>query len=233
VRCAGRIDRRNDVRELRTKPRQADRSSPGSEGAAAPWRRGEEVDDARVAGLLARDPDTIRAIVDEFGPRLIQVAYRYLYGRASLHVDPEEVVQSAFGSFFRHDPGSRFEIGTCDELWSLLVVITRRKCRKQRRYWSAAMRAKPLNEGAVGPFPEPLSNDDPVEMAAMRELIDRTLDRFDPRSRQVVELSLQGLDTKRIAAELRRSERTVQRVRNGLKGMLRDELKTLAGSATE
>ncbi len=193
---------------------------------------GLDIDDRRIAGLLARDPDTIRAIVDEFGPRLIQVAYRYLYGRASLHVDPEEVVQSAFGSFFRHDPASRFEIGTCDELWSLLVVITRRKCRKQRRYWSAAMRAKPLKEGAVGPYPEPLSADDPVEMATMRELIDRTLDRFDPRSRQVVELSLQGLDTKRIAAQLGRSERTVQRVRNGLKGFLRGELKTLAGSAT-
>jgi len=220
------------VQELRAKPRQADRSSASCEGAAALSQQGAGIDDARIAGLLARNPDTIRAIVDEFGPRLIQVAYRYLYGRASVHVDPEEVVQSAFGSFFRHDPGSRFEIGTCDELWSLLVVITRRKCRKQRRYWSAAMRAKPLMAGAVGPYPEPLSDDDPVEMAAMRELIDRTLDRFDPRSRQVVELSLQGLDTKRIAAELGRSERTVQRVRNGLKGFLRGELKTLAGSAT-
>ncbi|MBI1325854.1 hypothetical protein GC170_22060 [bacterium] len=181
-------------------------------------------DEALVRGLLARDADTIREVVDRFGPRLILVAYRYLNGKASRKVEAEEVVQSALGSFFRHDLAGRFEIGTWDELWSLLVVITRRKCRKQRRYWSAAKRSLPVPATAAGAA----AGADPVEMAVMRELIDRTLGRFDERSRQIVELSLQGMDTATIAAELGRSERTVQRVRNGLKAFLRGELETTA-----
>lgn len=188
---------------------------------AGPGRQG--TDEALALGLLARDAEIIRVVVDRFGPRLILVACRYLNGTASRKVEAEEVVQSALGSFFRHEFAGRFEIGTWDELWALLVVITRRKCRKQRRYWSAAKRSLQV----LGKSDGVSTGVDPFEMAVMRELIDRTLGRFDERSRQIVELSLQGMDTATIASELGRSERTVQRVRNGLKAFLRGELETM------
>ena len=39
-------------------------------------------------------------------------------------VDPEDVVQSAFRSFFTRQAAGQFDVASWDDLWGLLVVIT-------------------------------------------------------------------------------------------------------------
>src|SRR5690606_27023149 len=72
--------------------------------------------------------------------RLIALAHSRLSARLGRRIDPEDVVQSAFCSFFRHAQAGRFSIEKGGDLWRLLVVITLNKLREKVEYHSAGKR---------------------------------------------------------------------------------------------
>src|SRR5262245_39992286 len=104
---------------------------------------------------------------ERFTRRLIGLARRHLDARLQHKIDPEDVVQSAYKSFFlRYGEGALAAEGW-DGLWGLLTLITLRKCADRVRYYRAECRdvnreaAAPAGEGlepwreAVGREPTP------------------------------------------------------------------------------
>src|SRR5438105_1988757 len=72
--------------------------------------------------------DVARAVFERFTRRLIGLARSQLDVRLQYKVDPEDVVQSAYKSFFlRYGEGALATEGW-DGLWGMLTVITLRKC---------------------------------------------------------------------------------------------------------
>ena len=63
----------------------------------------------------------------------------------------------------------------------------------------------------------------PDEAAMLNETVEHLLDGLSPPERAIVELSLQGYTTGEIADRLRRSQRTVRRVRERVKNRLERE----------
>ena len=55
-------------------------------------------------------------------------------------LDPEDVVQSVYRSFFGRYQAGQFDLATWDALWSLLTVITVRKCLNRTEYYLAQCR---------------------------------------------------------------------------------------------
>src|SRR5262245_66061007 len=93
-----------------------------------------------MARLRARDDDAAREIFGRFSRQLIALARRQ-FGAALRHrVDPEEVVQSAYKSFFARYGDGNLEVGTWNGLWGLLTVITVRKRSDRVRYHRAECR---------------------------------------------------------------------------------------------
>src|SRR5207248_5318828 len=97
--------------------------------------------------------DIARAVFERFTRRLIGLARSQLDVRLQHKVDPEDVVQSAYKSFFlRYGEGALATEGW-DGLWGLLTVITLRKCADRVRYYRAERRdifreaAAPAGEG--------------------------------------------------------------------------------------
>src|SRR5262249_40644087 len=81
-----------------------------------------------------------RDVVNRYSRRLIALTRRQFEPRLAHRVDPEDVVQSAFKSFFiRHREG-KLRVGDWDNLWGLLTVITRRKCADRVEYLRAGRR---------------------------------------------------------------------------------------------
>src|SRR5689334_18910678 len=81
-----------------------------------------------------------RAAFERFTRRLIGLARNQLDARLHHKVDPEDVVQSAYKSFFlRYGEGALAAEGW-DGLWGLLTVITLRKCADRVRYHRAECR---------------------------------------------------------------------------------------------
>src|SRR3954470_20415342 len=99
-----------------------------------------------------------RQSFERFTRRLIGLARAHLDGRLRHKIDPEDVVQSAYKSFFlRYGEGALATEGW-DGLWGLLTLITLRKCADRVRYHRAGRRdlarevSAPAGEDAREPW---------------------------------------------------------------------------------
>ena len=71
--------------------------------------------------LSSGEDDAAREVFHRFAGRLVVLARRQFNRRLSHRVDPEDLVQSAFISFFvRHRRGG-FRLDDWDDVWSLLT----------------------------------------------------------------------------------------------------------------
>ena len=150
--------------------------------------------------------------------RLLHVAEQKLNRELRPKVSAEDVVQSAFKSFFGRLNKFQFDEDSPDAIWGLLVVITIRKCKK----WEAMFRAekrdirrerrsesssnKSMDSGTVAAC-EPSPGD--VVMAA--ELVEQLMGNFELRQRQMLLLRIEGFELIEIAEKCKSSRRTVAR----------------------
>jgi RNA polymerase sigma-70 factor (ECF subfamily) len=184
--------------------------------------------------LRARDGDAARELFRRFTTQLIALARARFGGGLRHKVDPEDIVQSAYKSFFRRYNGSTLEAANWNGLWGLLTLITMRKCAERVAYHRAERRdvareaAAPSGEEGP-PWLETIGREPtPLEALQLSETVDRLLTDLDEDERQVVELSLEGHTTREISEQLGRAERTVrllrERVRKRLERMQQEGL---------
>ena len=190
--------------------------------------------DRLMAGLRGRDGEAARQLFNRFAGRLIGLARARLDQRVRAKVGPEDVVQSAFKSFFRCQADGQFDVQSWDALWSLLVVITARKCGRQLRRFHGAGRdvrrevPAPASSDDSAPGWEALARDpSPEEAAVLAETLERLMGGLKERERQVLELRLQGYTVPEISSRVGRTEFTVQgilkRVRRRLEPLCADD----------
>lgn len=182
--------------------------------------------DSSFADLMDRlrsaDEQAARSVFDRFAARLVGLASRRLGTQLRQKLDPEDVVQSVFRSFFLNGPR---DLAGWDNLWSLLVVITLRKCGRRVAYFRAACRDVTREMPREGGTPAgPGEGEDPAgldpsgaeptpeEAAILAETVERLLGRLKDWEQTVVRLSLQGVPIPEISAKINRTERTVYRV---------------------
>jgi RNA polymerase sigma-70 factor (ECF subfamily) len=165
------------------------------------------------------------ALLERFTRRLIGLARNQLEARLQHKIEPEDVVQSAFKSFFlRYGEGALGAEGM-NGLWALLTRITLRKCADRVRHYRAERRdinreASPLPEGA-DPWREAFSREPgPEEAVVLAETVEQVLRELDENERPIIELSLQGYSTQEISESLGRAERSVRRLRERVRGQL-------------
>jgi len=175
----------------------------------------QECDDAAAQELFGR-----------FTHQLIALALRHIDAGLRHKVDPEDVVQSVYKSFFFRYGAGNLGVVNWNSLWGLLSLIAVRKCAERVAYHRAECRdiareaSSPRgDEAALGPEPfgrEPT----PLEAAMLSETIEKLLAGLDEEERPVLELSLQGYTTREISERLGRAERTVRLLREGVRHRL-------------
>lgn len=169
--------------------------------------------------------EAARAIFERFTRRLIGLARAQLDIRLRHKIDPEDVVQSAYKSFFlRYGEGALATEGW-DGLWGLLTRITLRKCVDRVRYYRAECRDLSRETHASGEGAEPWQyavgrEPTPEEAAVLAETVERLLRELNESERPIVELSLQGYSTQEISEQLGRAERSVRRLRERVRWQL-------------
>jgi RNA polymerase sigma-70 factor (ECF subfamily) len=175
--------------------------------------------EALMDRLRGGDEAAAAEVFRHFARRLIALAESRLSAQVRAKVDAEDILQSVFKSFFRRQAAGEFDLDSWDSLWSLLTVITLRKCGYHIRRWLAARRdvrheaAPPAREGDSDANWQAISREPtPSEAAVLVETVAELLRGLDERDRQIVERSLQGESVGQISAGLGFSERTVLRV---------------------
>lgn len=133
--------------------------------------------------------------------------------------DPEDIVMSAYRSFFVGARAGRFTLSRSGDLWKLLATITLRKLYRQARRQrtagrSSAMETPLVEKDVFGREPSP------EEVVGLSDELEALLSRLDPLARRVVELRLQEESLTTIAELTGRSERTIRRTLAEIRGSL-------------
>jgi RNA polymerase sigma factor (sigma-70 family) len=180
----------------------------------------EAVPDVQELLLCVQQGDQTAAAVvfNLYKRRLLALARSQLDTRIRRKVDPEDVVQSVFRSYFQRQQQGSLAVQDWDHLWSLLAMITVRKCTNARVFFTRQKRNAALEVAVEGSGDEALSSwqalarePTPEQAAVLAELIERLIAVLPERERRIVQLSLEGQDARAVADTVQRSERTVRR----------------------
>ncbi len=174
--------------------------------------------DDLMTRLRAGDDDAAAEVFRRFTHRLIGLARSRLDHLLRGKLDPEDILQSVYRTFFRRHARDAYDLGSWDSLWGMLTVITVRKCDYRRKFFRAARRdigreVAPSPAAAPPGGLEALARDPtPSEAARLAETVELLMKELSGREREMLALGLEGRDVPEISARVGRSERTVQRV---------------------
>ncbi len=168
--------------------------------------------------LVARyktDHDTAAAeeLFRRYSMRLTALARSRLSATLKTRVDPDDIVQSAYRSFFLLARDGQVVLQDKGDLWRLLVRITLRKVYRSARRHRADCRSVYREHcmvdemDAIAPGREPT----PSEAVGLIDELREVLAPLSAVQRRIVEMRLQGHDIEAIANDVRRSTRTVRR----------------------
>jgi eukaryotic-like serine/threonine-protein kinase len=173
--------------------------------------------DETSAGILQRYREGDERAADElfsrYVGRLTLLARSRLSPALARRTDPEDVVLSAYRSFFIRARDGRLTPARSGDLWRLLVAITLHKLYRQARKQRAERRALAAREFESSWAKRlQLSRDpSPAEAVALADELQAIFRQLDPFARRVLELRLQDRSPAEIAVEVGRSERTIRR----------------------
>ncbi len=178
-----------------------------------------------VVRLRAGDEEAAREVFRRFAGRLVGLARARLDARLRQKVDAEDVMQSVLKSFFVRHAAGQFDLENWDSLWSLLTVITLRKCGHKVEHFLAACRDLRREEAPAGGDSaaswEALAREPrPEEAAGLSDTVEQLLRGLDADDRRIVELTLQGYTIPEISSMIQTSERTIYRRLERIKGRL-------------
>jgi len=187
--------------------------------------------DEAAGELMARwragDQQAAAELFRRYADRLIALARSRLSEKLSQRVDPEDVLQSAYRSFFAGVRNGRYSLDRGGDLWQLLVSITLHKLRDQVKHHQAAKRtieaeqAFGSEDSLCGIQPRLLASDPgPAEAVALTDQVESLMSKLNPSQRRILEMRLQGYNLEEIAAETQRGVSTVRRVLEGIKEQL-------------
>ena len=187
-----------------------------SEGSVTRW----------VSALKAGDLTAAQPLWERYHRQLVSLARKRLNSTRRREADEEDIVQSAFHSFFQGVAKGRFpQLNDRDNLWRLLVVITARKAvdqvvhqHRQRRGGGTLQGESRISAGAAereeAAAIEQVVGDEPTPEFAVQvaEQYERLLQLLgDDTLRRVATWKMEGFTNDEIAGRLNCSRRSVAR----------------------
>jgi RNA polymerase sigma-70 factor (ECF subfamily) len=189
-------------------------------------------DTLQVRALLNRwragDEDAARQLFQLYVDRLLHLARQRIGQRLGSRIDPEDVVQSVFRTFFHRAKDGQFHFEEPDDVCKLLARITVHKTFRQVAFHKAAKRNMNLEAGhGDGAQDQLLSLLDrgptPEEANAFVDQVEHFLHRLGPEDRQIIELRMQGYKDVEIAQKLNISDRKIRRLMERIRGQAEQE----------
>jgi RNA polymerase sigma factor (sigma-70 family) len=186
----------------------------------------------------AGDQEAARKLFDEYVERLIIYARAHISQRLASRIDPEDVVQSVFRTFFGRLKNGNFHVTDEDDLCRLLVRITAHKTLRQIHFHQAAKRDARQEQGHGDPERGDLLNllarePSPEITVAFLDHLEHFLSRLRPQEREILELRVQGFSNQEIADRLGIYDRKIRRVLERIRGVAEREGLTPVMPASE
>lgn len=165
-----------------------------------------------MARYCGGDEEAASRIFDRYVQRLTLLARSRLSPTLASRTDPEDVVLSAYRSFFIGARNGRFQLSRSGDLWRLLVSITMHKLYRHVRFHQAGIRSIASEEAITSPDAQLSREPSPDEAISLADELQQFMASLAPVERRILELRLQEETLAEISAATGRSERTVRRV---------------------
>ena len=185
-----------------------------------------------ITDLEAGDEVAAQQLWERYFDRLVKLARRKLGDTPLRAFDEEDVVLSALDSFCRAHAGGRYpRLRDRNDLWRLLITITERKARDHVKHARRQKRGGGRVRGesaflspsdSAGRGIDAVAGVEPTpEFAAfMVEEFQALVNQLDePSLRRVALLKLEGYTNVEIAAKLERTQRSVERKLQRIRGI--------------
>jgi len=177
----------------------------------------------------AGQSDAATAIFDRYVARLIALARSRIGPKLKRRIDAEDVVQSAYRSFFVHAKKNEYQLAESGDLWRLIASITLNKLYSQVEKQTAAKRSIDREESADSVAynaisPEPTA----AEVVAVLEQLHLATKGLSADELFAITASLQGQSVAEISVSLKKSDRTIRRLL--AEGRQKIEQQLLAGN---
>jgi RNA polymerase sigma factor (sigma-70 family) len=183
--------------------------SPGAPGV--PCGTVESTDASLLRRYQSGDDDAATTLYRRYAGRLLGLATARTSPELQTRLDPEDIVQSVFRTFFRRAALGEYEVPAGEELWKLFLVIGLYKVRAAAVHHRAAKRDVRQTEPGSA-MVEATGTTDDVALNALRLTIDELLAPLPPLYRDVVRLRVDGFEVAEIAARTGRAKRSVERI---------------------
>lgn len=150
----------------------------------------------------------------KYADRLIGMTARKSSSELAAKVDPEDIVQSVFRTFFRRVEKGQYDVPEGEDIWKLLLVITLNKIRAVVAFNRAAKRdmRRTRSDAMVEEAVAQADNKDEIALATLRIVIDELLADQIEVNQIIIRQRIEGYDILEIAKNVNRSKRTVERV---------------------
>lgn len=182
-------------------------------------------DSVDLLARCANDLDSAANVIcARYAGRLLGFVRSRLSGKLAARIDAEDVLQSAWGSFFRRASGGEFQLERSGDLWRLLIQITAHKLFRKVSYHQANKRGIEHEERLQDAQSLMSCEPSPEIAATLVDQVEWLIRKLPPLGRQVLELRLLGQRLEEIAAELSCSERTVRRQLDYAREIMKSEL---------
>lgn len=170
-----------------------------------------------------RDLDAATQLYVRYAHRLRKLAQAQCSSSLARKVEPDDIVQSVFGSFFRRAAQGQYNVPDGNELWNLLLVIALNKIRAKGAYYGAAKRDARRTTDLANLErlfePSKRGNDD-IAYTFLKMVITEAMKSSTPQQKQIISLRIDGWEVAEIAeqtgASVRSVERCLQHFREGL-----------------
>lgn len=167
-----------------------------------------------------------------FAERLAAVAQRHISFRLRHKIEPEELTQSVFRTFYRRLGHGTLEAKDSDRVWGLLVRLVLCKLRNRVVFFQAQRRDvraersldQPDDLGMIGRSRLSGNETAPDEQAAVNEAFDEFLRELNPDDQTIFVAHLAGYRSPAISVQVGSSEQTVRRRLQQMERKLRDRL---------
>ena len=183
-------------------------------------------DQALLMRFRRGDADAATALYLRYAKRLRALAQKQTAGTLSVRMDPDDVVQTVFRTFFRRAATGHYQIPDGEELWKLFLVIALNKIRDLGDYHRAAKRNIQRTVGLESSGQAAPANiaSDEDSLQVLNLTIDDLLESMSPSQREIVTLRIRGHEVNEISASCKRAKRTVERVLQEFRQQLFDQL---------
>jgi RNA polymerase sigma-70 factor (ECF subfamily) len=175
------------------------------------------------------EADAATQIYLRYAGRLLALARAQRGADLASRVDPEDIVQSVFRTFFRHVARGDYDVPEGEVLWKLFLVIALNKVRSAGEHHRAAKRDVRVTKTGLG-FDQALEDaaaQDEVALTMLRLVVEEILQTLPASQRAIIELRIEGYRVEEIVHRTGRATRSIERAlqdfRNKLSSLIHEE----------